>query len=218
MTATTRTDRGARRREQTRRVLVAAARRVMSTKGAGATTIAEITEAADVGFGSFYNHFASKEEILAEVIREVVEEHGDALDRLAATTDDPAEVLAVSVRHTVRMVDTDPTWGAFVVRFGLQRERLSNGLGRRMARDLARGQREGRFVVPDPAAAAVAVGGLVLATMRARLAGTLDGDAPQHAAELTLRLLGVAPDEAAAIARRPLPALTTLQTNSEDQP
>lgn len=35
---------------------------VMAAEGADAATINDITEAADVGFGSFYNHFASKEE------------------------------------------------------------------------------------------------------------------------------------------------------------
>src|SRR4030095_6692086 len=53
----------ARRRLETRARLVRAARELMARKGVGATSIQEITEAADVGFGSFYNHFDSKETI-----------------------------------------------------------------------------------------------------------------------------------------------------------
>ena len=68
-----RVHRGARRREQTREKLVAAAWRVMARKGVDATAIAEITEAADVAFGSFYNHFASKEAIVEAVAAGVVE-------------------------------------------------------------------------------------------------------------------------------------------------
>ena len=44
--------RGARRRLETRARLVRAARELMARKGVGATSIQEITEAADVGFGS----------------------------------------------------------------------------------------------------------------------------------------------------------------------
>ena len=136
----------------------------MSEKGADGATITGIAEAADVGFGSFYNYFDSKEDILTAVIAEIVEEHGSSLDALASAIEDPAEVLAISVRHTVRMVDADPTWGAFVVRFGLERERLVTGLSRRMVRDLERGYDERRFDVPDQVGAAVAIGGLVLST------------------------------------------------------
>lgn len=206
--SSTRLDRSARRRQQTRAALIAAARRVMSEKGADGATITGIAEAADVGFGSFYNYFDSKEDILTAVIAEIVEEHGRSLDALASAIEDPAEVLAISVRHTVRMVDADPTWGAFVVRFGLERERLVTGLSRRMVRDLERGYGERRFDVPDQVGAAVAIGGLVLSTMRARLAGALDPGCDEPAAEMALRLLGVPRREAARIARRPLPELT----------
>ena len=60
--------RGARRRLETRARLVRAARDLMARKGVGATSIQEITDAADVGFGSFYNHFDSKETIAAAVM------------------------------------------------------------------------------------------------------------------------------------------------------
>ena len=48
-------------REKTNKRLVNAALSVMAEKGLDAATINDITEAADVGFGSFYNHFSSKE-------------------------------------------------------------------------------------------------------------------------------------------------------------
>src|SRR5689334_5222244 len=84
--------RSARRRSETRAKLVRAARELMARQGIGATSIQEITDRADVGFGSFYNHFVSKEAIVDAVMEEAVESFGDAADRLAETIKDPAEV------------------------------------------------------------------------------------------------------------------------------
>ena len=49
--------RGARRRRETRARLLDAALKLMADRGMDGVAINEITEAADVGFGSFYNHF-----------------------------------------------------------------------------------------------------------------------------------------------------------------
>ncbi len=46
--------------------------------------INDITEAADVGFGSFYNHFGSKEGIFTALVEWVFEEFADTLDRSPA--------------------------------------------------------------------------------------------------------------------------------------
>src|SRR5690349_18112328 len=57
--------RGARRRRETRSRLLMAALKLMAEKGMEGVAINEITETGDVGFGSFYNHFESKEAIYA---------------------------------------------------------------------------------------------------------------------------------------------------------
>ena len=48
-----------RRKARTRSALIAAAREMLASRDPAEVTIQEITEAADVGFGSFYNHFDS---------------------------------------------------------------------------------------------------------------------------------------------------------------
>src|SRR5688500_309837 len=72
--------RGARRKRETRQRLLEAALRLMAKKGMEGVAINEITEAADVGFGSFYNHFESKEAIYGTVMEWVFEDFADALD------------------------------------------------------------------------------------------------------------------------------------------
>ena len=60
--------RGSRTREATRQKLINAALNVIAKKGVDSTAIADITETADVGFGSFYNHFKSKEALATEIL------------------------------------------------------------------------------------------------------------------------------------------------------
>ena len=210
--------RAARRREETRGKLVRAARDVMARNGIGTTTIQAITEAADVGFGSFYNHFASKEDIVAAVMDEAVESFGAAADQLAGRLSDPAEILAASVRHAIRRAAADEAWGWFLVRTALARAHgIGRGLGPRLARDVRHGVESKRFAVDDPVAAVLAAGGAVLAVIAAQLHGDIGDDAAERAAAVVLRMLGIPGAEAREIAHRPLPSIdTSAQRETEN--
>src|SRR5262245_2617133 len=137
--------RQARRRANTRAKLVAATRTVVAEKGVDGMTIADVTEAADVGFGTFYLHFDSQEAAIEAVIAELVEDVGRALDGLTAPMKDPAEALAVSVRHVVGRVDVDAVWAWAVLRIGITHQNFASALGGRLVRDLQRGLDARRF-------------------------------------------------------------------------
>ncbi|MCI0346812.1 MAG: TetR/AcrR family transcriptional regulator, partial [Chloroflexi bacterium] len=124
-------------------------------------------------------------------------------------------VVAVSVRHTLRIVEHDPIWAWFVVRLALAHETLRSGLGRRLARDVVRGIERGRFVVEDLPTTLLAIGGAVLATLHGRLEGLAGADADAHVAGHVLRMLGLSRDEATAIVRRPLPPAPGVSTEEE---
>ena len=100
--------RGQRRKRETRARLLEAALRLMAVKGMEGVAINQITEAADVGFGSFYNHFESKEAIYDALLHWVFEEFRNIRRDIA----DPAEVISVSVRHTPAQSSTRPRLGA----------------------------------------------------------------------------------------------------------
>jgi AcrR family transcriptional regulator len=198
------------RRLRTRTQLIDAARRIAATRGIEATPISEITDEAGVGVGSFYNHFATKEELLEAVIADTFETHGAALDRIHEGKDDIAEILAQNIRLTVRMVDHDPIWGWFAVRTGLYAPQLESSLGGRLERDLRRGFDAGRFASYDEKTTVAAFGGALLGVMRTKLEGELPRDTDRFLAEQLLRLLGLPPQEAAKIAGRRLPSLNRL--------
>ncbi|MEV6067950.1 TetR/AcrR family transcriptional regulator [Nocardia sp. NPDC052001] len=65
------------RSTETEQALKAAARRVFAERGYLNTKITDITAAADRAAGSFYNHFASKEELLQSLLKDLAVE-GDS--------------------------------------------------------------------------------------------------------------------------------------------
>ena len=76
-----------RRKQRTRAALVKAAQSFIAA-GKLTVPVQDISQAADVGVGSFYNHFESKEQLFAEAVNEVLDAQGALLDVLTASIDD----------------------------------------------------------------------------------------------------------------------------------
>ena len=66
-----------RNKQQKRERIVAAARALFADKGFEATTTAEIAARADIGVGTLFLYFASKEELLVRVFREDMDRVAD---------------------------------------------------------------------------------------------------------------------------------------------
>lgn len=219
--------RGARRKRDTRVRLLGAALHLMAHRGVGGVTINEITEQADVGFGSFYNHFESKDAIHAALIEEVIGHYAVALDKLGDQLSDPAEKISASARYTMLRGHDDPTWGRFVFQTSFSRDSMSDGLGRYLLQDIGHGVSAGRFAVDDLPSVYIAVGstilgGLAVMSDQAELNHEPDvfGDAQTLAkriAAILLTILGLPKDEAQELANRPLPQIE-LPANPFAQP
>jgi AcrR family transcriptional regulator len=200
-------DRQARRRGQTRARLVRAAAALFARQGVDNTRINEITDQADVGFGSFYNHFKSKEEIVEAVLTESLAAQGAAVAALTQGLEDPAEVVAVAHRHFVELARTDPDWAWLLIRLDLSQKLAFGALGPFAEKDIAAGIKAGRFRVANRRIAMLDAGGALLSVMRE----VLDGHAPKDAGRLhtegVLRLLGLNAEDAAEVASRTMPAM-----------
>ncbi|MFE5814838.1 TetR/AcrR family transcriptional regulator [Streptomyces sp. NPDC056479] len=198
-----------RRRAETRGALVRAARQILAETGDTSASIQAIAERADVGFGSFYNHFESKTELFEAAVEDALEEFGQTFDDRLSGIDDPAELVAAGFRLSARMADSHPELMQVLRRRGLGHLHSRNGLSTRALRDVQVGIASGRFSSLDPTVALSALGGTLLSLVELRFARPeLNGDeAATNLAEMVLRMLGVAPDEAHEVARRPLPDL-----------
>ncbi|MBV9383205.1 MAG: TetR/AcrR family transcriptional regulator [Streptosporangiaceae bacterium] len=196
-----------RRKARTRQALIDAAVRLIAEGRGDRASIQEITEAADVGFGSFYNHFDSKEQLFQAAAEEVLERWGQMIDRASAGISDPAELFAVGTRITGRLGWTHPDIAGFLTGTGLDALDIPGGLAPRALRDIQAGRAAGRFSVPDAEIALSAAAGGLLGLLRVhqRHPGRIDEAAVDQLAEALLRLLGVPAPEAARLAALGLP-------------
>lgn len=198
-------NRGVRRREKTRQQLVRAAKILFGEQGIDGTRIQEITALADVGLGSFYNHFDDKSAIVDAVVMDVTERQAEAVDRLTLETDDPAEIVAVAHRHFLRLAENDPESAWVLIQLDITHRILAETLRPWALQDLLEGIDSGRFNVDDPALAIYTTGGALLGAMRGLLEGNIEPGREEAHAELVLRMLGLEAREAAEIAARPFP-------------
>jgi len=196
-----------RRKARTRRALIEAAVRLIAEGRGDRASIAEITEEADIGFGSFYNHFDSKEQLFQTAAEEVMERWGQMIDRASASVSDPAEVFAVGLRISGRLGWTHPDIAGFLTGTGLDVLDIPVGLAPRALRDIKAGQSAGRFTIPDAEIALSAVAGGLLGLLRMcqRHPERITEASVDQLAEAVLRLLGVPAHEAARLAALPLP-------------
>jgi AcrR family transcriptional regulator len=197
-----------RRRTETRQALVRAAREILAESGDTSASIRAIAERADVGFGSFYNHFGSKPELFDAAVDDAMEEFAQAIDERLHGVDDPAERLAVGLRLSARLAESHPEIMRILCHSELGRVCAGSGLAPRARRDLEQGITAGRFTVVDPVVALSAVNGSLLALVELWFSQP-EADIDQAAgtmAEMLLHMLGLGPDEAREVARGLLPA------------
>ena len=123
----------------------------MSAKGVETTTIQEITEHADVGFGTFYNYFQSKDDIAARVLDCTIHNLGqrnDAANQTAGVAD-PVLTMCNSVRFVVREMIANRMWRWWVARPDLVVERTRAGFGPFGLRDMRKAVASGDYTLID---------------------------------------------------------------------
>jgi AcrR family transcriptional regulator len=204
-----------RRKQRTRGALIKAAQGFIAA-GKLNVPVLEITQAADVGMGSFYNHFESKEQLFEAAVAEVLDNHGALLDELTASVGDPAEAFACSFRLTGRMFRLRPQETQILLTNGLSLISSDRGLAPRALRDITAGVQAGRFHLDDPQLALAVAGGALLGL--GKLLQTQperdDAAAADRVTEDVLRLFGMSADDAREVCQRPLPDFEAGQPDS----
>ncbi|MDP6377514.1 MAG: TetR/AcrR family transcriptional regulator [Pseudomonadales bacterium] len=112
------TTRSQRRRAGTRARIVETAKWLMRERGVEAVTIHDITEAADVGHGTFYLHFNEKADVLQPVIGHLADSLHERVNQVTGGAEDPALRLATGIRIALHCIVSDPLWNWFVFRSG----------------------------------------------------------------------------------------------------
>lgn len=197
-----------RRKHRTRTALIRAAQTLIA-EGRVNVPVLEITKLADVGMGSFYNHFDTKEQLFEAAVADVLDAHGAVLDQLTAGMDDPAETFAASFRLTGRFFRSRPdesrillaNWGALMS--------SDLGLAPRALRDIDAAVAAGRFAVRDPHLALAVAAGILLGVgeLLQREPDRDDAATADAVTEDLLRMFGMSARDARRLCAKPLPAL-----------
>jgi AcrR family transcriptional regulator len=194
--APTRTDL---RRERTRRKLIDTGRALIAERGVAGLRIQEITGRADVALGSFYNHFATKDDLVEAVVSE-------SLSLLASTAVpdpevdiDPAEVVVGAIIRFMRLADVDPEFARLLVHLNHADALFAAAVHPYARVALERGIESGRFYVPDIEVTLTAVVGASFALIREILEGQKQSTVDRPFAIHTLLSLGLTVDDAIAV-------------------
>jgi AcrR family transcriptional regulator len=200
-----------RRKARTRAALIRAAQGFLA-EGRTGVSIRDITDAADVGFGTFYGHFETKEQLLEEAAGAALGGYAAMLATLTEGLTDPAEAFAVSFRMVGRLQRRHPELARVILNSGTAILLRDSGMVRHARADIAAAQAAGRFDGDDPDIALMAVGGAMLGVMQmldARPELDAEAVADQFAVRV-LRMLGISADEAAVLCSTAPPVVPEL--------
>jgi AcrR family transcriptional regulator len=198
-----------RRQDATRQRLVAAASELVAADGVAALRLRAVAEAADVGFGSFYSYFGSKEELVDAVAAQAISILTESTIELLETIEDPAQAVSVAHRWFVHQAVDDAQLAWLIVHLdhsGAFLERAVDPFTRQL---FVRGMAAGRFRELDIDVAINHGVSTTIGAMRAVLERHAPPASGQSSAELVLRALGVPFEEARALSRAALPAMTS---------
>jgi AcrR family transcriptional regulator len=199
--------RSERRRHRNRQALIEAGYQVMTQKGIDAATMAEITELADMGAGTVYNYFASKDELAMCIMEQVMDRLSQRIEAVTNNFTDPGQVYAFGTRNVMIAATTDERWRWLMRRSEVIADAMYRVMGPYAIRDIRNAVLAGRYRVEDPELAwrqaTHAIVGFSLAVCdKSIMPGKMD-----EAVVNLLGMVGVRRVEAWEIARRPCPEL-----------
>lgn len=190
---------------RTRKALIDAGLKLFADQPVVAVTIDDIVQAAGVGKGSFYNHFADRDSLAIAVSEEIQLIIEEAVFRNNDYVVDAAERVIRGACTYVRFFADEPERGSFLIRVHFGLDSLASPITDGLRNDIALGIAQGRFTIPSVEAASLLVHGAV----QTLLVRQLELPAPaslqmltQDLCSLLLRGLGIAPIEAGNLAAR----------------
>jgi AcrR family transcriptional regulator len=187
-----------------------AALRLFAERGGTQLTVSELADAAGVARGTVYNNVESPDSLFEQVAGKLAAEMQARIAASFGAIDDPALRLATGVRLFLKRAHDEPHWARFLCRFALTEPSLQALWSGRAMTGLRQGVALGSYTIRHeqlPVAMSV-IAGTVISSFHLVLDGHRTWrDAGSDAAELILRALGVAEQEARRLSTEELPVL-----------
>jgi AcrR family transcriptional regulator len=202
------------KRERTQAALVRAAVEVFCRRGMAAATVPEVAQVAGMTPATVYNHFPSKEALVERVAVVLAQSLCRAISDSQASVGDAAERMAIGQRRYVGLAAESPAWARLLLDVMDATPAVLQEIQAYPLADLRAGVRQKRFKVPSEAVALDVIHGICGSAMRRVIQGAAPARHDVAVATVVLRALGMAADEAAIVARRPLPPLPVAPDRS----
>ena len=188
--------RAVQRQAQTRADLIRAAGELIAERGLAGLRVSDITERANVAFGTFYNQFKAKDDIVDAVVAEALVGLARSIEDSPAFAD-PEEAVVASTRAIVRIAYDDPDLARLLVNLERAESRFERIIRPQAGAVLERGVDSGVFQIADmPTVLTMAIAA-AFEVIRGVVEGRLGETADVTCAEVLLRMVGVDADRAA---------------------
>jgi AcrR family transcriptional regulator len=192
----------ARRRQNTYEALIRAGQEVMGEKGIDAATMAEIAERADIGAGTVYSFFKSKDELAIAVLERLMTDLAQRIEKVTNTFSDPAQVYAFGVRTVIDTATGDLRWRQLLYRSEVIAGAMFRRMGPFAIRDLKHATAAGRFRVDDADLTFKMAAHAIVGASLAITSGALPEAAVGECVVQILCMTGIGRDEAVDLAAR----------------
>ena len=197
----------ARRQQRIRELLIQAASLVMSQKGVDAATMLEIAERADMGAGTVYNYFNSKEDLAIAVLEEMMHGLAVRIEEATQSFEDPAQVYAFGIRTVIETATSDVRWKQLLNRSEVIADALFRRIGPFAIRDLRRAADAGRFKIPNAELLWRLTSHAIVGISLAITNDEIPADSVDQVVVRLLCMTGISVDSAIELSQRPRPTL-----------
>ncbi|MGF1595811.1 MAG: TetR/AcrR family transcriptional regulator [Acidimicrobiales bacterium] len=190
------------KRARTRQRLLRAGLEALGSSGPDGLTVGQLSVLAGTSQGTFYNHFGSIPELVAEAADHLGQGVEIATDALEAVEHDPAARVAIGTLQLLRLAEDDRVASAAFVTLAAVLPDFRARVRSVVRRAIEDGVRAGRFTVEPGEAPVNAVLGTSLQSMRSRTLGESVSSEQTAVASLILRALGLDPGEIPTVVER----------------
>ena len=207
---------GNRQWRRTRAALLAAGEQLFADRPVDGVTVDQIVMAADVGKGSFYNHFEDKDALARAIHDRVQEDVESGVRACNASITDPAQRIVRGFCWFVAYARSHPHRLQTIMRLADERTFAQSPLNVQLAAEMQNGIDKGSLYGVDIQTAVLVMSGLSRATLVHLTGDGKDQSAQGVAASVghaLLRALGIADQEAKEIAREAAREIVLSQPN-----